>query len=169
MAYEALIVIGFGVALAVLSVALFCAHVKRINAPNKADPGGTLVDINLGPAIAEDQAAHDRKLAARKSKDLRYRDVVASSGSLAGSTRGVDELGVSKVSSSTASAEARDVVKDRLPVCLVMPRLGSLVFTSHSKASERLVYNTALLIVPVPSVETFKVHAAARCLTCGDR
>lgn len=129
MAYEALIVIGFGVALAVVSVTLFCAHVKRINAPNKADPGGTLVNINLGPAIAADQAAHDRKLAARRSKDLRYRDAVASSGSPAGSTLGVDEVGVSKVSSSAASAEARDVVKDRLPVCLAMPRLRSLVFS----------------------------------------
>lgn len=109
MAYEALIVIGFGVALAVVSVALFCAHVKRINAPNKADPGGTLVSINLGAAIAQDKAAHDRK-AARGSKDLRYRDAVASSDLLAGSTLGVGELGVSKGSSST--------VKDTLPVCL---------------------------------------------------
>lgn len=146
MAYEALIVIGFGVALAVVSVALFCAHVKRINAPNKADPGGTLVEINLGAAIAEDQAAHDRKLAARRSKDLRYRDAVAPSGSLEGSMLGVGELGVSKGSSSANSAETRDVVvKDTLPVCLVATRQLSRcpvwgpLSSAHSRASERSV------------------------------
>lgn len=119
MAYEALIVVGFGVALAVVSVALFFAHVKRINAPNKADPGGTLVDINLGAAIALDQAAHDRKLAAKGSKDLRYRDAAAYAVSPAGRTLGVGVVDVNGGSSSVTSCEARDiVVKDTLPVCL---------------------------------------------------
>lgn len=119
MAYEALIVIGFGVALAVVSVALFCAHVKRINAPNKADPGGTLVDINLGAAIALDQAAHDRKLAARGSKDLGYGDAAAYAVPYAGRTLRVGDVGVNGGSSRATSCEARDVVvKDTLPVCL---------------------------------------------------
>lgn len=139
MAYEALIVIGFGVALAVVSVALFCAHVKRINAPNKADPGGTLVNISLGAAIAQDQAAHDRKLAARGSRDLRHRDGVASSGSLAGSTLGVDELGMSKGSSSASSAEAKDVVvKDTLPVCLTTHQLSWCPVWGPSSAAHRV-------------------------------
>lgn len=67
MAYEALIVIGFGVALAVVSVALFVAHVKRINAPNRADPTGTLVHIDLGAALAKDEATRNRKLSSRGS------------------------------------------------------------------------------------------------------
>ncbi|CAB1101473.1 unnamed protein product [Ectocarpus sp. CCAP 1310/34] len=57
MTYEALIVVVFGVALAVASVALFIAHVKRINAPNRADPAGTLVHVDLGAALAKDEAA----------------------------------------------------------------------------------------------------------------
>ncbi|CAM9320936.1 unnamed protein product [Scytosiphon promiscuus] len=75
MAYEALIVIGFGVALAVVSVGLFVAHVKRINAPNKADPTGTVVQIQLGTALAKDEAARNRKASARGSsgKDVRVR------------------------------------------------------------------------------------------------
>lgn len=73
MAYEALIVIGFGVALAFTSVALFWAHVQRINAPNKADPGGTTVEIDLAPALAKDEAARLRKFNARGShRDPRY-------------------------------------------------------------------------------------------------
>ena len=67
MAYEALIVIGFGVSLAVVSVALFVAHVKRINAPNRADPSGIVVHIDLGEALAKDEAARNRKLASRRS------------------------------------------------------------------------------------------------------
>ena len=67
MAYEALIVIGFGVSLAVVSVALFVAHVKRINAPNRADPSGIAVHIHLGSALAKDEAARNRKLASRRS------------------------------------------------------------------------------------------------------
>lgn len=67
MAYEALIVIGFGVSLAVVSVALFVAHVKRINAPNRADPTGIVVDIDLGAALAKDEAARNRKASGRKS------------------------------------------------------------------------------------------------------
>lgn len=75
MAYEALIVIGFGIALAVVSVGLFVAHVKRINAPNRADPTGTTVMIDLGAALAKDEAACNRKVAARgsSSKDVRGR------------------------------------------------------------------------------------------------
>lgn len=65
MAYEVLIVIGFGVALAVVSVALFVAHVKRINAPNRADPTGTLVHIDLGTALAKDEANRNRKLSSK--------------------------------------------------------------------------------------------------------
>lgn len=62
MAYEALVVIGFGIALAFVSVALFCAHVRRINAPNKADPQGTLVKIEgLTSALAGDAAAASRR------------------------------------------------------------------------------------------------------------
>lgn len=67
MAYEALIVVGFGVSLAVVSVALFVAHVKRINAPNRADPAGIIVHIDLGAALAKDEAAQSRKLASRGS------------------------------------------------------------------------------------------------------
>eukprot|EP00903_Cladosiphon_okamuranus_P009391 g8955.t1 len=67
MAYEALIVIGFGVSLAVVSVALFVAHVKRINAPNRADPSGIVVHIDLGAALAKDEADLNRKLACRSS------------------------------------------------------------------------------------------------------
>lgn len=67
MAYEALIVIGFGVSLAVVSVALFVAHVKRINAPNRADPSGIVVHIDLGSALAKDEATRNRKLASRRS------------------------------------------------------------------------------------------------------
>lgn len=66
MAYEALIVIGFGVSLAVVSVALFVAHVKRINAPNRADPSGIAVHIDLGAALAKDEADRDRKTAGRR-------------------------------------------------------------------------------------------------------
>lgn len=67
MAYEALIVIGFGVSLAVVSVALFVAHVKRINAPNRADPSGIVVHIDLGAALAKDEADRNRKLASKRS------------------------------------------------------------------------------------------------------
>lgn len=72
MAYEALIVIGFGVSLAVVSVVLFVAHVKRINAPNRADPTGIVVNIDLGAALAKDEAARNRKAACRRriGKDL---------------------------------------------------------------------------------------------------
>lgn len=89
MAYEALIVIGFGVALAVTSVALFWAHVKRINAPNKADPEGTLVEIDLGGAIAEDEAARMRKVASTRSKDLRRGGAALFSSSVEELTSGV--------------------------------------------------------------------------------
>lgn len=62
MANEALIVIGFGVALAVSTVSLFWAHVRRINAPNKVDPRGTLVEIaDLSTALKHDRAAAARK------------------------------------------------------------------------------------------------------------
>lgn len=61
MAYEELVVISFGVVLAILSVALFWTHVQRLNAPNKADPAGTVVEIDLTTAIAEDQASHQGK------------------------------------------------------------------------------------------------------------
>ena len=67
MAYEAVIVIGFGVSLAVVSVALFVAHVKRINAPNRADPSGIVVHIDLGSALDKDKAARNRKLASRRN------------------------------------------------------------------------------------------------------
>lgn len=67
MAYEALVVIGFGVSLAVVSVALFVAHVKRINAPNRADPTGIVVHIDLASALAKDEAARTRKVASRRS------------------------------------------------------------------------------------------------------
>ncbi|CAM9621662.1 unnamed protein product [Hapterophycus canaliculatus] len=75
MAYEALIVIAFGIALAVVSVGLFVAHVKRINAPNRADPTGTSVKIDLGVALAKDEAARNRKVAERERsrKDDRER------------------------------------------------------------------------------------------------
>lgn len=77
MAYEALIVIGFGVTLAVVSVALFWAHVKRINAPNKADPQGMPVEIDLQNAIAIDaaraaaSAAHKTAISVRSKKHNR--------------------------------------------------------------------------------------------------
>ncbi|CAN0102551.1 unnamed protein product, partial [Ectocarpus fasciculatus] len=67
MAYEALIVIGFGVALAIASVALFVAHVKRINAPNRADPAGTLVLVDLSAALAKDEAAAAAREAAGRN------------------------------------------------------------------------------------------------------
>ncbi len=70
MAYEALIVIGFGVALAVVSVSLFVAHVKRINAPNRADPAGTVVHIELGDALAKDEAARRRKVSGRRNSSI---------------------------------------------------------------------------------------------------
>ncbi|CAM9837984.1 unnamed protein product, partial [Ectocarpus sp. 6 AP-2014] len=71
MTYEALIVIGFGVALAVASVALFVAHVKRINAPNRADPAGTLVHVDLGAALAKDEAAAAAREAAGRNNSGR--------------------------------------------------------------------------------------------------
>lgn len=62
MVKEELIVISFGIVLAVTSVALFWAHVRRINAPNKADPQGTLVEIKgLGAALGDDRAAAARR------------------------------------------------------------------------------------------------------------
>lgn len=67
MAYEALVVIGFGVSLAVFSVALFVAHVRHINAPNRTDPSGIVVHIDLGAALAKDEAARIRKAASRRS------------------------------------------------------------------------------------------------------
>lgn len=73
MAYEALIVIGFGAALAATSVALFWAHVQRINAPNKADPAGTVVEIDLAPALAKDEDARLRKVAAKKGSNSNLR------------------------------------------------------------------------------------------------
>lgn len=73
MVYEAFIVIGFGAALAATSVALFWAHVQRINAPNKADPAGTVVEIDLAPALAKDEDARLRKVAAKKGSNRDFR------------------------------------------------------------------------------------------------
>lgn len=61
MAYEELLVISFGIVLSVVSVALFWAHVKRINAPNKADPEGTRVKINLAVVLEEDEDTRRRR------------------------------------------------------------------------------------------------------------
>lgn len=97
MAYEALVVIGFGVILAIVSVALFWAHVKRINAPNKVDPEGTVVVIDdLDAAIAADARDENRKLAARGRKRPRHADksdFIASASSLAPGTAATGPYG----------------------------------------------------------------------------
>lgn len=77
MAYEAQIVISFGITLAVASVYLFLSHVKRISSPNKADPEGTLVGVDLNAALAEDEVARQRKATAKRSRACRRSDVAA--------------------------------------------------------------------------------------------
>ncbi|CAM9789945.1 unnamed protein product [Discosporangium mesarthrocarpum] len=67
MVYEEVFVIGFGIALAAITVGLFWAHAMRINAPNNLDPGGVMVDIDLSQALASDQEARiRRKIGGRK-------------------------------------------------------------------------------------------------------
>lgn len=77
MTYEAQIVICFGITLAVASVYLFLSHVKRISSPNKADPEGTLVRVDLNAALAEDEVARQRKATAKRSRACRQSDVAA--------------------------------------------------------------------------------------------
>ena len=77
MAYETQIVISFGITLAVASVYLFLSHVKRISSPNKADPEGTLVRVDLNVALAEDEVARQRKATAKRSRACRRSDVAA--------------------------------------------------------------------------------------------
>lgn len=114
MAYEALIVIGFGFVLAVASVALFWAHVQRINAPNKADPGGTLVEIDLAAAHARDEASRHRKLAARGSRDARRGDGPASASSFAAFAGGIGGSGSSPCVAGGKTAVVDASVVDRV-------------------------------------------------------
>lgn len=127
MAYEEFVVIGFGVVLAVLSVSIFGAHVRRINAPNKGDPGGSRVAIHLAAAIAQDEAARRTKMA--KGKDIPRRStpkgksaVLAvgkpglctgeASGNLSGEPRcGLDSAGRLQAGSIQAEASADQQVR----------------------------------------------------------
>ena len=115
MAHEYLIVIGFGVALAVVSVSLFLSHVKRISAPNKADPAGTLVSIDLAAALAEDQITAQRKATAKRSKASNRIDVsVNKHSSDVVPTGNLNERDSSSTSPCTAKAVPLDKLADKV-------------------------------------------------------
>lgn len=109
MAYEAQIVISFGITLAVASVYLFLAHVKRISSPNKADPEGKQVRVDLTAALAEDEVARQRKATAKSSRASRRSDVAANEHS--SPMELVGSLGEGNLNSTTPSSKSVTVHK----------------------------------------------------------